>query len=357
MVSKRGLTLKQECSVVSGYFSSRLSVLGLSTIHSKCSHWQCEAWQVDQSNYRTKHVNTLCDCTFVGLPTERIAEIIRVSQIPCLRLDCRRNGLELVAIDQSAPIRFTAISHVWADGPGNDAANALPHCQVRLIQERVNMIANLGSKPLAPFENQPFWVDTLCIPVGNVFEAERNTAIAEKITIYRISGTVFVLNNELNSISVERSPWELFARITRTIWFRRLWTLHEGVLAKTVFQLQDGSVDLSELQTIVQGWDDSSKFQDLLCRLIFLGACQPYSKLLLFKSKSLSSRVQDIWTAVQWRNTSYQEDETICLANMLGLDLSSILAVSRHDGEAKIKRMKAFILLQKPFSPRLYLPR
>ncbi|KIX99754.1 uncharacterized protein Z520_04390 [Fonsecaea multimorphosa CBS 102226] len=342
--------LEQECSVVSSYFSSRLSVLGLSAIHSKCSHWQCEAWQVDQSNYRTKHVNTLCDCTFIGLPTERIAEIIRGSQIPCLRLDRRGNRLELVAIDQSAPIRFTAISHVWADGLGNHAANALPLCQVRLIQERVNMIANQGSKPLAASDNQPFWMDTLCIPVGEGFEAERNTAIAEMRTIYRISGTVLVLNNELNNISVDRSPWELAARITRTAWFRRLWTLHEGVLAKkTVFQLQDGSVDLSELQIIVQGWDDSSKFEDLLCRLIFVEACQPYSKLLAFKSKSLPSRVRDIWTAVQWRNTSYQEDETICLANMLGLDLSSILAVSRYDSEAKIKRMKAFILAQKYF--------
>jgi hypothetical protein len=342
--------LNQECSVVSGYFSSRLGVLGSSTIHSNCSHWQCEAWQVNQSNYRTKHVNILCDCTFVGLPTERIAEIIRVGQIPCLRLPRCGNGLELVAIDQSAPIRFTAISHVWADGVGNHVANALPHCQVRLIQERVNMIANLGSKPLALSDNQPFWMDTLCIPVGSAFEAERNTAIAEMVTIYRNSGTVLVLNNELNSISVDRSPWELSARITRTTWFRRLWTLHEAVLAKkTVFQLQDGSVDLSELQTIVQGWDDSSQFQDLLCRLIFLEACQPYSKLLLFKSKSLSTRVQDIWTAVQWRNTSYQEDETICIANMLGLDLSSILAVSRYESEAKIKRMKAFILLQKYF--------
>ncbi|EXJ55573.1 hypothetical protein A1O7_08501 [Cladophialophora yegresii CBS 114405] len=342
--------LNQECSVVSGYFSSRLSILGSPTIHSKCSHWQCEAWQVDQSNYRPKHVNTLCDCMFVGLPTERIAEIIRVSQIPCLRLDRRGTGLELVAIDQRTPIRFTAISHVWADGLGNHAANALPHCQVRLIQERVNMIANAGSTPLAPSDDQPFWMDTLCIPVGSGFEDERNTAIAEMATIYRRSGTVLVLNNELNSISVARSPWELSARITRTTWFRRLWTLHEAVLAeKTVFQLQDGSVDLSELQTVVQEWDDSSKFQDLLCRMIFLEACQPYSKLLLFKSKSLSTRVRDIWTAVQWRNTSYQEDETICFANMLGLDLSSILAVSRYESEAKIKRMKTFILLQKYF--------
>lgn len=342
--------LEQECSAVSCYFSSRLGVLGLPTIHAKCSHWQCEAWQINQSSYQTKHVKTLCDCTFVDVPTERTAEIIRASQIPCLRLDRDGKRLELVAIDQSAPIRFIAISHVWADGLGNHAANALPHCQVRLIQERVNVVTNLGVKPLVPSDNQLFWMDTLCIPVGKGFEVERNTAIAEMVTIYRISGTVLVLNNELNNISVGRSPWELSGRITRTTWFRRLWTLHEGVLAqKTVFQLQDGSVDLSELQTAVQGWDVSSKSQDLLCRLIFTETCQPYSKLLLFKSKSLSSRVQDIWAAVQWRNTSYQEDETVCLANMLGLDLSSILAVSRYDSEAKIKRMKAFILLQKHF--------
>lgn len=292
--------LNQDCSVISRYFSSRLGIQGSATIHSDCSHWQCEAWQVDQSNYQTKHVKTPCDCAFGGMPTERIAQIIRTGKIPCLRLDSHGNALELVPIDPSAPIRFTALSHVWADGLGNHVANALPHCQLRQIQERVNVIANLERNHLASHDNHPFWMDTLCIPVGNNFEAERNTAIIEMRTIYRISGTVLVLNNELNRISVDRSPWELCARISRTTWFRRLWTLHEGVLAnKTVFQLQDGAVDLSELRSIVKGWEDSSKFQDLLCRLIFLEACQPYSKLLLFKSKSVSSRIQDIWTAVQ----------------------------------------------------------
>jgi hypothetical protein len=339
--------LYQECSVVSAYFSSRLGISGPANLHSNCSHWVCEAWQVDHTRYRTQHVHADCQCDTVGVPTETIAEMIRAGRIPCVKLDRTGRFLELTTSDQGP---FISISHVWADGLGNHAGNTLPGCQLRLIQHRVNMVRNPGSNAATLQGNQPFWMDTLCIPVGRGFEAERNSAIAEMVNIYKISSSVLVLNKELNNITVERSPCELSARITRTTWFRRLWTLHEGVLArKTLFQLQDGSIDLLALGPKVQQLGGLTHFDLLLQQAIFGETSQPYSKILSFQSKPLSERITDIWSAVQWRNTSYHEDETICLANMLGLGLSSILAVSRYDAEARIKRMKAFILQQKYF--------
>jgi hypothetical protein len=195
-----------------------------------------------------------------------------------------------------------------------------------------------------------FWMDTLCVPVGKAFEIERNRAIAAMVTVYRLATNVLVLSHELSHIDVDRNPEEISSRINRTAWFRRLWTLHEGVLSnKTVFQLRNGPVDLDILRAKTSDVSEKDDFRTILSGVIFREACTPFAKIELFKSKPFPERIRDIWSAVQQRSTSYKEDETICLANMLGLDLSPILAISRFDGEAQERRMKAFILLQKIF--------
>jgi hypothetical protein len=46
-----------------------------------------------------------------------------------------------------------------------------------------------------------------------------------------------------------------------------------------------------------------------------------------FKEVPKGQRIRHIWTALQWRTTSNPEDETICLVNMLGLKLDTILKI------------------------------
>lgn len=80
-------------------------------------------------------------------------------------------------------------------------------------------------------------------------------------------------------------------------------------------------------------------------------ACAPMLKINAFKEVPNDQRIRHIWTALQWRTTSNPEDETICLVNMLGLKLNTILKISRNSPAVATERMKAFICLQRYFPP------
>ena len=70
-----------------------------------------------------------------------------------------------------------------------------------------------------------------------------------------------------------------------------------------------------------------------------------------FKEVPNDQRIRHISTALQWRTTSNPEDETICLVNMLGLNLDTILKIPRDSPAVATERMKAFIRLQRYFPP------
>lgn len=42
-------------------------------------------------------------------------------------------------------VRYVAISHIWADGLGNPKENAMPRCQLMLLQAGVNALIS-GAK-------------------------------------------------------------------------------------------------------------------------------------------------------------------------------------------------------------------
>lgn len=342
----------QDSSVLGQYYVSRLGPLSVSSIHSQCTEDHCKAWQVDHLTYQTKHRFSHCQCSMICVSTEAVADILRAGYIPSVCFDAEAKTITVSPTNSHSSLTFTAISHVWGDGLGNPQTNGLPLCQLLEIQRQVTSLHHENRAPSSSStENRYFWMDTPCVPVGAGFEAERNLAISRMVNVYQQAENVLILSRELGEIDIRRDPWELSARINRTAWFRRLWTLHEGVLSKrSIFQLHDGVVELSSLAAKVADFDSgTSTIQSHLLRTIFQETCMPFTKIETFKSKPLLDRVRDIWTAVQWRSTSYEVDETICLANMLGLDLSPILTISRFDPEACENRMKAFILLQRHF--------
>jgi len=339
--------LRQDSSILGEYYSSCLRSLGVTRHHSNCNENTCLAAQINQDDYNTVHTDEECRCSTLTLDTAFIAKYLRRGMTPLLRLD-EAESLQLHATSiQKSTESFVAISHVWSDGLGNLKYNGLPLCQLKNIQRQVDAIYSQYSAKSKTL----FWMDTLCVPVGEAFGVERGLAIADMAAIYRTADSVLILNSELKTIDSERSACEIAARLTRTAWFRRLWTLHEGVLARrSLFQLADMAFDMSGLKTSFDE-DRSTEltFDSLLCGTILQEVCRPFTKLQSFRNKSYPERIRDIWSAVQWRTTSWQDDETICLANMLGLSLSPILAIDRHEPYVCEKRMRAFILLQKCF--------
>lgn len=131
-------------------------------------------------------------------------------------------------------------------------------------------------------------------------------------------------------------------RISLTSWWKRLWTLQEGVFAERIlFQFSDAAVDAERL-LMEMGGLPSDVFD--LRTVIFTEISRPIYSLRMFNVYYRSGkRVDYIMKALQWRCTSRAEDEPICLATLLDLDLKDII------NESGGRRMQKFVELQRVF--------
>lgn len=123
--------------------------------------------------------------------------------------------------------------------------NAIPLCQLRRLRTSISELDS--SNPdlhLRSTTNNTyaFWMDTLCIPVSPDLKAYRKKAIALMGKTYHSATAVLVLDRSLNQLTststslIEQCLWLLICG-----WLRRLWTLQEAALARTLFlELQDG---------------------------------------------------------------------------------------------------------------------
>ena len=338
--------LRQDTSVLGEYYATRLGQLTCLSDHHLCNENTCSASQIKMETYKTKHIKMGCDCEFRGVETAHLADHLETVDIPLLTLDMSGEAAKVTLLaERDSTLGYVAISHVWADGLGNPAANKLPLCQLRRIQNQVDALYDEKSS----IANHPFWIDTICVPVGEVFTEQRKKAIEGMASVYRLADKVLIFNEELRQVDIKRSPIELAARASRTQWFRRLWTLHEGVLSRdSYFQFKDAAVSMQKM--IDSGNTSVSAIKESDLEFVLLReACAPMLKMSIFREISNNQRIKHIWTAVQWRTTSCPEDETICLANMLGLNLDTILGIPRHSPDVLTERMKAFIRLQRYF--------
>jgi hypothetical protein len=242
---------------------------------------------------------------------------------------------------------------------------------------------------LYPEESRPvpFWIDTLCVPRKKDL---RNIAIANMRNIYKMADKVLVFDAVLSEAYTESTTaTELLARICSSTWARRLWTFQEAIMARTLYyQFADHAIKMEDIlkkwsleQQAAENLDlvgakakSSSRIERLLSLferlwLIFcffmggmplflaqffadwhhypdpvfwglLGVAMQSQKLF---SKDLESIEESHWLqfladSVKWRWTSRIEDETICLADILGRDIKAILATDNPD-----ERMKLFI--------------
>lgn len=376
------------------YYASTLPRNPQIVSHHDCTMKSCIANTIDEDNYQVKHTpdcHNPKDCQYKGPDLVKVNEILQQGTIPVLRIinvdDFESSNIELV-VDSinpgSAADPFVAISHVWSDGRGNPSANELPICQLRRIQQLVDISARTkqtesplisiqtatkqvpyngwahkfhGVRPMAYVdkiigrprkENMPFWMDTILVPLD---PDSRRLAISGMGNVYASANSVLVLDAELEALSAQLPARELLTRMQTSGWMRRMWTLQEGALGAWNLQLQldDGIFHVGSQsarlwrkwwsQSLVIDSTDlyiSSKFQE------FADLRKSYEKPLTASDHDMPGLPSPLATALlafEGRSTSKAEDAYICLALMLGMKPATIGEISRLPAHKRTYRI------------------
>lgn len=176
-----------------------------------------------------------------------------------------------------------------------------------------------------------FWFDTLCIPLSppNL----KMKAIESMKTIYRRANRVIVLDAELLEVRGAPESEEILARITASHWMRRLWTLQEAVLGKIVyFQFADESFRVNRInEPIDLKWFDNE--------VGYYSASFDFDWRTLANALSGIPRVSFVWSALQFRCVSRVEDQPLCVAILLDMDLPKLLGCPAADRTRQLWEM------------------
>ncbi|KAL6232060.1 hypothetical protein BDW75DRAFT_218560 [Aspergillus navahoensis] len=209
--------------------------------HSRCIAGQgCQAHQIDEPTYRTRHrpdCRGETMCWAVGPVVDKVVNILADGRYPLVNLSIDGRGVDVHPVQEGEI--YVTISHVWSDGLGNPHDNTLPHCQLAYIQGLVNALYPESSRPVK------FWLDTVCIPVGDRHSPFRRIAINRMHETFRASDRTLALDNSLMAQRTDADmDWvEMNTRIKYCPWVTRAWTLLEGRVGKELlFQFKDSAV-------------------------------------------------------------------------------------------------------------------
>lgn len=284
--------------------------------HEQCSRRECVAYHILDEATCTRHTQQGCKCAFLEAPTYLTWKLIQGGSFPLLKVTAPAAGSKAtVEITQATEdSHFVAISHVWSHGLGNALENSLPSCQLLRIQQLASDLA--GRETL-------FWLDTLCIPRFPLHARRRGIEAIRDV--YRQASKMLVLDEELQASQIRgRSFLEIIMSINLSGWMRRLWTLHESIRALAIhFQFKDGTISrelvLNHGSSIIKSMHIAGMTANYR-RVLFRATCNLFSTARINAEPDGAVRLACLWRLLRWRHTSWPEDETVCMANVLGLE-------------------------------------
>lgn len=145
------------------------------------------------------------------------------------------------------------------------------------------------------------------------------------------ASAVLVITQDLISRPLPRTYQEIAVRICQSKWFKRLWTMQEGVLAKTLlFQFENLAIDYAFL-------DDRILQQIPLTtdETVLLGnkASLIVSHLITMRDSEISREnlFSSLWFNMRHRATSRLSDQAVCASILCDVDLRPVLAADNED--------------------------
>lgn len=267
----------------------------------------------------------------------------------------------------------------WSDGLGNEAGNAMFECRLDQLQDFVESLNSPTDS--AATKAKHFWLDTLCVPVGPGPELKtlRKKCIAMMANIYRSASASLIISSTIRPVASTDSEIDQNLALFFCNWNRRLWTCQEGMLATKIwFQFSDKALDLEAIQTpfanrsVRTGHAVSFPREARISATVNFSMTRQMLEMGVFKqmgdSQARSGPFAAIIKEIQNRSTSWQSDETICLATLIDLNISRLQNVAQDirnewrktdpsipdyqrvpDEELSNRRMKLFLSMLKIF--------
>ncbi|KAF2499268.1 hypothetical protein BU16DRAFT_614719 [Lophium mytilinum] len=300
-------------------YAFALGTIRIEQDHEGCTFQSCTASQYLPGT-PLRHTREGCECEVIEAPVEQIVNGLKRGRIPLLQI-ASENGRPFIDIykdDGVTDIPYIAISHVWADGLGTSTSNCIATCQAMKLAESMKLISNESVLP--------FWLDTLCIPTQPQHQTLRVFSVQKMHKIYSSSHGVLILDADLECLPSNASYAEIMTRFSISAWNTRLWTYHEGTLAPRHYvRGRDTVFDFESLQQrVVEG--DS---HDSIAHSLNLFAAASFSVLFRGLGDTRTSKsdleIQNLLATASKRTASRPEDETICIAIYLGLDVAPLL--------------------------------
>ena len=342
------------------YVAAFMKRPGAEKEHVRClKESRCIAY--DKTAYETKHSRTDCRCHHVRTDEDQVYNLLKNGSIALIAPmeNPWTHASTASLIEGKQDTTYVAISHVWSEGLGNEKQNSLPLCQL----EKLNgLVQNLYASDPCKSVTVPFWIDTLCCPVNP--RRGRNLAIKAMGRIYKNAHKVLVLDSYLQDFEPNASPSgrsEILLKPFFSQWTKRLWTFQEGALAQNLyFQCRTGAVHIWEILVSINKIKNCT---GLPIRLFdFCTALHPHQVLVglvdnlppsetAFKTqeKNYFRTFYLIVNELRTRQTTKQDDEAICLATLLNLEMDKILMVPLN------QRMRCFWEIQPYYSRHILM--
>lgn len=321
-----------------------------SHIHSQCTENQCAGDNIERDNYQQRHMAEDCKCSMV-LPSDihdKILGIIRKDSTPVVKVALESgdstSGLVFEVLDIASGVEYIAFSHVWANGRGNTKGNGLYQCQWLHLQSlavecRESENADLSTSASRTKGLVPFWLDTVCIPCGpedQIGPGLRSKAILQMPEIYRKASDVLVLDAQLENFAPVALV-DICMRVTLSSWMRRLWTMHEGAVAKSVLiQTAKGPISLGGLANAALDFVNKGKeglVGGALHRIGLAEAVMMWAKCLnILPSMSYGHEhflFLFSWTEARRRSTSVPLDRYLVMGILNNLSKPALLELQR----------------------------
>ncbi|TDZ28929.1 hypothetical protein C8035_v003896 [Colletotrichum spinosum] len=364
--------------------------------HTRCTRSACAAYNT-VGGYTTRHTEEDCCCEFLGVDKNKVVALLEKQEVPLISMTQDAEGNLVMDVIPLVPEQsYTAISHVWIDGLGNDKGNALPHCQLTRLFQKLTTQHRI-SKPngvekrtkSSKKQKVVLWMDSLCIPVSQEHHGLRMKAINLMAFIYSAAEATLVLDDELLQFKESHEPHEaLLARCLVSKWNSRCWTLQEGMLSRhCLIQFGDCRVKISTrpahedfipadnitswlvrwlfLQFMIQvcrlgyeslftGLGETDSPEIVLCdelqhacrmqsKLDATGLSVRYSRTRLEETEA-SKHFISMWTTLAKRSTTMTDDLHVVLANLTDFKASEIQRIPQLQERTKfmLQSMKAF---------------